>query len=285
MTTIMRGGSFETIYESLRGQLLEAPVMGTKRWQGVSVEGNPHMVCKEITHVHLDANLLSEDPAFYAKDTGADVPWAEDHFQERVSGYPMNPGTQWMNWPGNIVHRDGAKAFLDERGKFNHNYMERYWPKYAGLVGDPTESALEWRRTFSDQFRDQGSLPVANKGILYEYGQLIDVVDLLADDPYTRQAYLPIWFPEDTGGGSKRAPCTIGYHFLMRDDRLDVNYHIRSCDLYKHFRNDLYLTIRLLLWVLDKARSRSSAWASVRPGKFIMQIGSLHLFKSDWEKI
>jgi thymidylate synthase len=71
----------------------------------------------------------------------------------------------------------------------------------------------------------------------------------------------------------------------MRDNRLDINYHIRSCDLYKHFRNDVYLTVRLLLWMLERLRGRDSSWAQVQPGRFLMQIGSLHLFRSDWEKI
>ena len=122
-------------------------------------------------------------------------------------------------------------------------------------------------------------------GIMYEYGDLKDVVDLMIDDPLTRQAYLPVWFPEDTGGGDKRAPCTIGYHFLMRNDRLSVNYHIRSCDFVKHFRNDLYLTARLVIWMLKQLRSRDPRWNDVRVGDFIMQIGSLHSFRPDWELI
>jgi len=111
------------------------------------------------------------------------------------------------------------------------------------------------------------------------------VVKLLVSDPYTRQAYLPVWFPEDTGGGSKRAPCTIGYHFLMRDGRLDVNYHIRSCDYVRHFRDDLYLTARLLLWVIDRCRTMDERWMDVLPGKFLMQIGSLHVFRNDYQML
>lgn len=275
--------NFATLYGALCDDIKEAPIVQTKRWQGIEIGGNEHMAQREMTHVHIDIPLYGEELDLYAHDTGAEIPWCDDHFLERVSGYPMNPGTEWRNWSQTKEHRGGVDAFLDERGKFNHNYMERYWPRFAGQVESPTASATEWRQRFTEQNR--GGMPTPNRGIMYEYGQLIDVVDLLAEDPYTRQAYLPVWFPEDTGGGSKRAPCTIGYHFLMRDDRLDINYHIRSCDLYKHFRNDVYLTVRLLLWVLDRVRSRNPQWAQVRPGRFLMQIGSLHLFKPDWSKI
>ena len=275
--------SFDTVYRELCESIQDAPLVHSKRWQGVAIANNPLMACKEMTHVSFQVDLPTEALQHYRDDTGAEFPWSDDHFEERVSGYPMNPGTQWGNWSQAKLSRSGVEGFLDSRGKFNHNYMERYWPRFAGQVEAPTKDAQDWRRRFSAQNR--GSPPKANRGIMYSYGQLIDVADQLADDPYTRQAYFPIWFPEDTGGGDKRAPCTIGYHFLMREERFDINYHIRSCDLYKHFRNDLYLTIRLHLWMLEKVRSRNPDWAAVRPGKFLMQIGSMHLFRPDWDKL
>lgn len=276
--------NFGMLYRTLCDDIKEAHVVQSRRWQGVEIANNPHMAQKELTHVHIDIPMYGEQRDLYAHDCGAELPWCDDHFIERVSGYPMNPGEQWKNWSQARESRTGVSGFLDERGKFNHNYMERYWPKFAGQVAAPTYSAREWRERFTEQNLG-GPPPVPHRGIMYEYGQLIDVAELLADDPYTRQAYFPIWFPEDTGGGSKRAPCTIGYHFLMRNEQLDINYHIRSCDLYKHFRNDVYLTIRLLLWMLDRVRSRNPNWEAVKPGRFLMQIGSLHLFKPDWEKI
>lgn len=283
MSLFLTAANFDEVCDKLGRHIQEAPIVGTKRWQGVNIDNNPHMVQKELTHVHFEVPLYEEHLQHYRDDIGAEMPWCDDHFEERVSGYPMNPGTEWRNWSQTKAYRGGVDSFLDERGKFNHNYMERYWPRFAGQVQEPTATAMEWRDRFSQQNR--GQRPTPNRGILYDYGQLIDVVDLLADDPLTRQAYFPIWFPEDTGGGSKRAPCTIGYHFLMRDDKLDITYHIRSCDLYKHFRNDIYLTVRLLLWVLEKARKRNVEWGHVEPGLFIMQIGSLHLFKPDWDKL
>jgi thymidylate synthase len=147
--------------------------------------------------------------------------------------------------------------------------MERYWPKYAG-------------NPFYYPGNSESQDATVIQGIRYEYGDLRDVVELLANDPYTRQAYLPVWFPEDTGGGSKRAPCTIGYHFMMREDKLDINYHIRSCDFIRHFRDDIYLTVRLQLWVLEQCRKLNPQWDDVTLGRFDMQIGSLHVFRNDY---
>jgi thymidylate synthase len=124
------------------------------------------------------------------------------------------------------------------------------------------------------------------QGVRYRYGDLGDVVDLLVKNPLTRNAYLPVWFPEDTGivhGG--RAPCTLGYLFRLRDNALSIAYYIRSCDFRRHFQDDVYLTIRLLLWVIERCREKDRRWDSVVPGKFSMHIGSLHIFKNDYRQM
>lgn len=262
-------------------------VVHSQHWQGVDIANKPEMATHEVAHVSFAVPLMASGGQLvstgvdldllgvWAQDIKPNLPWADDHFEERVCGFPINPGAEWANWP----YGKSAATFLDERGKFNHNYMERYWPKQAGKLHAPTADASDYLEQILEQKRTGAG---AHRGIMYEYGDLSDVVKLLATDPYTRQAYLPVWFPEDTGGGSKRAPCTIGYHFLMRDGKLDINYHIRSCDFVRHFRDDLYLTARLALWVIEQCRELDPRWASVVPGKFVMQIGSLHIFRNDY---
>lgn len=275
----MRPHQFETFTaacEQLSHRLrYRSKLVHSARWQGADIASRPEMATHELTHTAFCVPMPHEDRDLYAADIRPNMPWAEDHFQERVCGYPINPGKEWENWPFNR----SAASFLDNRGKFNHNYMERYWPKLAGKVGEPTRYPEDYERILE---RDNINRHDPHTGIMYEYGDLGDVVALLANDPYTRQAYLPVWFPEDTGGGSKRAPCTIGYHFLMRDGKLDINYHIRSCDFVRHFRDDLYLTVRLVLWMLNACRACNSDWNDVVPGLFVMQIGSLHIFRNDY---
>lgn len=274
--------TFAAACEQLSHRLrYKSKLVHSARWQGSDIASRPEMATHELTHTAFCVPLPHEDRDQYAADIRPNMPWAEDHFQERVCGKPINPGTEWQNWPYN----KSAATFLDRRGMFNHNYMERYWPKYAGLFDVPTANAADWEVVAQDVWGHKSQPPQAHHGIMYDYGDLGDVVKLLCDDPYTRQAYLPIWFPEDTGGGSKRAPCTIGYHFLMREGRLDINYHIRSCDFVRHFRDDLYLTVRLLMWVLEACRTCNSDWRDVTPGLFIMQIGSLHLFRNDYHML
>jgi thymidylate synthase len=116
------------------------------------------------------------------------------------------------------------------------------------------------------------------------YGDLMDVVRLLVQEPLTRQAVLPIFFPEDTGNRNPgRKPCSLLYQFRMREGRLHVYYPLRSCDFVRHWRDDVYLTIRLLLWVIEKCREIDPAlWGKITPGRFVMYCGSLHIFKNDY---
>lgn len=251
-------------------------------WQGVDVSTKPEMLTYELLHPSFSVAITSYDGDMEAvqKDVGANLPWADEHFKERVCGEPINPGIQWAKWP----YGHSAEKFLDEHGQFNHNYMERYWPKYAGHFAVPTKDAADFNSVAEDVW---GSSRPHHSGIKYKYGDLQDVVDLLRDDPYTRQAYLPVWFPEDTGGGNKRAPCTLGYHFIMRRNYLDVTYYIRSCDFMRHFRDDVYLTHALVAWVWNQLRCSGGpeAWKDVELGRFNMHITSLHIFANDWRTL
>lgn len=249
----------------------------TERWQAQDLSQVRGAEMVELLHHNIRFSLANESLEYYRSQVKPNLPWADSHFLERVSGTPMNPGTEWKNWPWAKKSEDS----LDEDGKFNHNYMERYWPKYAHLVVDSTHSAEQWNSALFEL----GGLPIQElRGIRAPYGDLEGLVRVLANEPTTRQAYLPVWFPEDTGDAhSGRKPCSLGYHFIMRNGKLDVVYYIRSCDYYRHFRDDIYLTIRLLLWVLDECRKiNPDIWNKVEPGEFLMNITSLHMFVNDY---
>lgn len=240
------------------------------RWQGVDVSKKPEMVSYELMNFDAYLSLEKNEHLIYWRDqVKPNLPWADDHFAERVCGFPLNPGLEYKNWPWG----KNSEKFLDEDGKFNHNYMERYWPKH-GVVYAPTYNARDFQT-----FRHSPP-PV---GLHAKYGDMMDMVRLLAGDPSTRQAYIPIFFPEDTGKLHSRKPCTLGYQFRVLNDQLHVWYPMRSCDAIRHLADDIYLTIRLLLWVLEQCRELDpTRWAMVRPGTFGFHATSLHIFKNDW---
>lgn len=262
-----------------RFKLGRSYLVHTEKWQGLDISKKPEMATHEIRHLFIRIPLDGEERLHeYQRDIAPNLPWADDHFTERVCGFPINPGVQWSKWP----YAHSASKFLNEEGQFNHNYMERYWPKHAGAFGsmrtaDEFKSLLQAKSSVSS---------FINTGINHPYGDLVDVVAQLQREPQTRQAILPIFFPEDTGathGG--RVPCSLSYQFMMRDGKLDVTYVIRSCDYLRHFRDDVYMTVRLLLWVLAKLRELDPSWKRVVPGEYIMLITSLHLFRNDFNKM
>ena len=230
-------------------------------WQSQDVRSNPDMISRELMHVTFGMSIPS---TMRELDTqmGATLsrPWAEDHFQERVSGYPLNPPPSESYWPyaqeGNATHKEGEL--------FSHTYPERMWSKSAGHMGQ----RLDYERM----------------GIRFPIGDLMDVVNQLDKNPWTRQAYLPIWFPEDTGAvQGQRVPCTLGYHFLVRRGKMDIVYYIRSCDLLRHFTDDVYMAARLCQGVRDQVHGPNMTGpGSFVPGDLIMHISSLHFFRGDY---
>ena len=258
----------------------ESGIVHPARWQAVDVSNKPEMATHEILNYSFSCPVNTEDLDKLRKLIDPNIPWADDHFEERVCGMPINPGVEWANWP----YSHSAAKFLEaDGGKFNHNYMERYWPRVAGFCRTPTKTAEEMRQWLA---MNDESGKLDHRGIYHRYGDLHDIINLLERDPLTRQAYMPVFFPEDTGGHhGGRMPCSLGYHFILRGDRLHIVYYLRSCDFVRHFKDDIYLTVRLQLWLLDQMRARSSDWRGVKPGTFTMHITSLHCFVNDYPQL
>ncbi len=254
--------AIETI---LRIFVKEARQVETEKWQGIKLP-QPMMEQLMVSFQVFMPEYIHQLEA----DVKPNQPWADLHFEERISSKPFNPGNTYKIWP--FYKMD--KEMRTEGEQFSHTYMERYFPRYAGRVTDERlndNQALNYEGPY-------------NKGIRYEYGDLDSLVQLLVREPLTRQAYLPVWFPEDTGathGG--RVPCTLGYHFIMRKKELHVIYYIRSCDLIRHFRDDIYLTVKLAHSLLGKLKEGkdNDIWKQVSLGTLTMHITSLHCFQSD----
>ena len=215
----------------------------TEKWQGIDSPDNMWEVMNHSFQMFIPQTMDE-----LKEEVRPNLPWADDHFEERVGGLPLNPPPSNEWWPFNQKKNQQFK----KEEKFSHTYPERIWTPHL-------------------------------EGIRFRYGDLNDLLDLLEREPYTRQAFLPIWFPEDTGSHHKeRVPCTIGYHFMRRGDYLHISYFIRSCDILRHFRDDIYLACRKLYWIIEKMKERNpDTWKNVIPGYFAMHIVSLHCFAGE----
>lgn len=238
---------------------IESPI-----WQGINNQTPMIEIFDNYFRVVIPRTL--ED---LEKECDPDLPWAADHFDERVSRLATNPGNTFKYWP--YYREDSYRNEI-----FTHTYQERFWPNGSRKNGLRISN-----------FKADSILEMDNEiqGIRFPYGDLDDVVNHLHDNPNSRQAYFPIWFPEDTGvvhGG--RVPCSLGYLFSYRDGFLHVSYDLRSCDFIRHFKNDLYFACRLAAWVrmeLIKKPKKNIDWSKVELGILSLHITSFHIFESD----
>jgi len=224
-----------TVDSAVSYLLFKGKPVESDNWQGVSIKDT--MV--EVRDLFFKMPLYA-DKERLAKATKADLPWAEDHFQERLAG-PSNPGKEYKNWPYYRENSDNER--FRATGKFSHTYQERFWSPYQ-------------------------------PGIRFHMGDYNDIKDRLFNNPTTRQAFLAIWHPEDQSNEeTRRLPCTIGYWFKLDKGALNITYLIRSCDASRHFRNDIYMTNRLVMDMADHLGSYL--------GEMSVWIGSFHYFKND----
>lgn len=255
---------YQGTFADVQGRLFEdfsgvALPVDVGQWQGLDIKGDPSKVTWEIREAIL-ALRMPETMNGAQSEYRPNLPWAEDHFLERVSGKPLNPPPSNEWWP---FAQQGHEAFK-KADQFSHTYPERYWPQYP-LGQEGNTNWIRW-------------------GIRFRYGDLNDVVHRLIKNPYTRQAYLPVWFPEDTGAPEgERVPCSLGYHFMVRQNQVHVTYHIRACDMMRHFRDDVYMTVRLGQWIRDQLLLQGDHEFTM--GELTMHIGSFHVFEGDRDMV
>lgn len=277
----MKAPTFDDTYRRLCQAIISASVVHVGQWQSMDVSTSPVHATRELLDMRFAMDVpRSRSELWEMMSRYGNLDWAEEHFAERVGGVPVNPPPSAARWPWG---HHNAKHLAE--GVFAHTYPERFWPKHAGH--DVGNCAIPRRRSDG---HDCPCLYGDRRGIRYQYGDLNDVVALLRDQPLTRQAYLPVWLPEDTGGSTRikaRVPCTLGYHFMIRGDMLHMWYHIRSCDLVRHFPDDVFLAGRLLQWMRNRIATayRENQQTELRPGRLIMNIASLHAFVGDDRQI
>jgi len=108
------------------------------------------------------------------------------------------------------------------------------------------------------------------------FRQMDLMIKALENDPNSRHGIITVYDHHDDQkniGGKERIPCSLDYQFKIRENKLDVDYHMRSCDYLLHFPHDVYLTMRLQWYISDIL--------NVEPGYFTHFIGSLHAYHKD----
>jgi len=163
-----------------------------------------------------------------------DLDWCKAEFVERVSGKEMNPGMSW------VLRESTWKPFLNADGRMDYTYADRF--RYG-----------------------------------VEMTQFENVIKMLHRDPNSRQAIIHMHFPSDVEKAIDmenpvRIPCSMYYQFIIRRNKLDVIYNMRSSDFDTHFKNDI--------WLADELRNFIAVKLGIEPGIYHMNVGSLHRYKN-----
>lgn len=110
--------------------------------------------------------------------------------------------------------------------------------------------------------------------------QLKYVYAELKRNPNSRQVIMTMYDRHQdmmNWGGRDRVPCSLSYHFLIRNGKLNLIYNQRSCDFVNFFQADVFITINLQMIV--------ASVLGVGLGNFVHNINSLHAFKKDLEGV
>jgi thymidylate synthase len=106
---------------------------------------------------------------------------------------------------------------------------------------------------------------------------LAELVRRLRDDPDTRHGVASIWRHNDLWAWDKRdVPCTLTIQMLVRDDALHTIATMRS--------NDLWLGTPYDMFCFCTIHNLVASMLDLRPGTYVHQAGSLHLYEKDVEK-
>lgn len=106
---------------------------------------------------------------------------------------------------------------------------------------------------------------------------ILKVVEILKKDPDSRRAVVPIYGKEDAGLDSKDIPCTIGFQFLIRNNKLDMIVNMRSNDIFLGFPYD---TFNFTMW-----QEYAACKLNIKIGTYTHIANSLHFYEKDREKI
>jgi thymidylate synthase len=180
----------------------------------------------------------------YTQVAGTHDEWVAQEWQDRLVGH-LNPGRAWKLRP------EIWEEFLEVDGK---------------------------RKT--DRFYSEGKRKAVTGKFSYSYSMRMGgphiqkICEELIEHPNSRQLYLPVWREiDETRRGKRRVPCSLGYHFMNRDGKLNVTYMMRSCDFHTHYANDVALATMLLTYIAGQT--------DLEVGTFTHYVGSLHVYAKD----
>lgn len=160
-------------------------------------------------------------------------------------------------------------------------HMERYAKQYARFANDGLAlGAYGWRWRHQIGFVRNSEDLETDKGITVS-SQIDAAIKLLQLRPESRQAVVTMWdsgdLTESIRGGVNDTPCTVCLQYLLRDGVLHCSCYMRS--------NDVWLGLPYDVFCFTMMQRLVAQQLGARPGDYVHNVGSLHVYKRDEQKL
>ncbi len=165
----------------------------------------------------------------------------------------------------------------NEHQKFSSTYAagELLWYLAETCSGDFIKY---YAPSYARFLEEDGNANGAYGGRWAESGGLSQLVQLLDENPNTRQAVLSMWGPRDlihaVLGDKKDIPCTIALMFFVRGGELNCVTTMRSNDAWLGFPNDVFTFCQLQCLLAE--------YLGLPLGFYQHNVGSMHLYAKDY---
>ena len=196
---------------------------------------------------------------------------------KKIEGNPDFYTKEIQNYVYSLVdmgYPDPLFVFEDSKEWAEAEFRERF----SAVYRNPGE-AWKIRPDMWEQFLVDGKFDYAyNARINHQYN--FDLIkNELKANPDSRQCWMPIFFPEDVQflGGKRRIPCSLGYYFMVRENKVNMTYVQRSADAVAHFGNDV--------WLAWQAMDFMARGLELETGILTHHIFSLHSYRKDWDAL
>lgn len=112
-----------------------------------------------------------------------------------------------------------------------------------------------------------------------QYNQIEKIIAELRLHPVSRRAVMTCWRIDDDLGNydSKDLPCTLSLQFILRNKKLHLVVTMRSNDMWLGMPYDIFAFTALQRLIAEKL--------AVDTGTYTHNVGSLHFYKKDEEKL
>lgn len=152
---------------------------------------------------------------------------------------------------------------------------------YLSGTTDPA-MILHWVPKYQQEVEEDGTINGAYGPRMFGNGrnaQFHTVLDLLSAPNSSRRAVIQLFDAADLAGPQryKDVPCTSTLQFFVRDDRLHLVTTMRS--------NDAYVGLPLDTFAFTMLQELMASELGVDMGRYIHNVGSLHIYDSDNQKI